>query len=1043
MAKELIISANVHEKKVAIIEDGLVTEFYVERRDENQGVVGNLYKGRVMKVLPGMQSAFVDIGLERDAFLYVSDFTEFMEEEDEIDFREPSEEVRPAPTQPAPARAEERPRRGDRQRPEAAAARPSRAPVREEPVYNSPASIEDAVEQLAEIADESVIPPPPTEDELERADPEQEPAAAQVASLEEFNVERVTDEPPGQTADAEAEPVEDRRQVEVDVFAKAVEVEEAEVATPRRSRSRKKAADAKPDKPEPDKPEPEKPEPKGRKKATKAEEKSEAKAPAAKSGSRKATARTATRRGSRKRGGESAAASPEEEFQRVTDEDLAIDAGDLLKDAILQEKFTEQVHNAEYNTPPFQPEPEPEWRVGSFRSQVEGSDFQRVVDETAEQLPAVQDAVPPFNLAPETEEASMTSYDNSGVPPFRHISDTLPEGLRNRIESGGGGEINEVSGIAASGEPEDGGSGEDLSSPEESSADREISDEDREAGVSDRSSRAEFAIRRGGRGRRGRRPNPSGGGAAPAGDKEQGGAATATMDADESAVEGEAQDEMARPNETRQNEARPNEARAVEARPVESRTGELRGEPRASETRPSESRAGEARPGGSRHQDARYERRPDGQRRPDDRRPDGQRRPDGPARRPERSLPPTISELLHEGQEILVQIAKEPIAKKGARITSHIALPGRLLVYMPTVNHVGVSRKIPNDQERIRLKRIVTSLREREGGTGGFIARTACAGHTEQELQDDMRYLLRTWADVRKKADRVKAPAMVHQDLDLVQRILRDQLAEDFTAIRIDNEVEYARIVEFVNRVQPKLVKRVKLYVGDQPIFEKYAIQPEIDKAVRPRVWLKSGGYIVINQTEALVAIDVNTGKFVGKSDKLEDTITRTNLEAAKEIVRQIRLRDLGGIIVLDLIDMEERKNRQRVMMALQQELQTDRAPSKILSINDFGLVAITRKRVKQSLERTLCSPCPYCQGAGMVKSAQTMCFEILEQAKAMSKEVNGSNDVMLRVSPHVAEAFRSSEREVLEEIEAYFGTPVTLEADPNLHQEQYDFAVM
>ena len=420
-----------------------------------------------------------------------------------------------------------------------------------------------------------------------------------------------------------------------------------------------------------------------------------------------------------------------------------------------------------------------------------------------------------------------------------------------------------------------------------------------------------------------------------------------------------------------------------------------------------------------------------------------QRRPDGQSRRPERSFPPTISELLHEGQEILVQIAKEPIAKKGARITSHIALPGRLLVYMPTVNHIGVSRKIPSDQERIRLKRIVTSLREREGGTGGFIARTACAGHTEQELQDDMRYLLRTWGDVRKKAERVKAPALVHQDLDLVQRILRDQLADDFTAIRIDNEVEYARIVEFVNRVQPKLVKRVKLYVGNQPIFEKYAIQPEIDKAVRPRVWLKSGGYIVINQTEALVAIDVNTGKFVGKSDKLEDTITRTNLEAAKEIVRQIRLRDLGGIIVLDLIDMEERKNRQRVMTALQQELQTDRAPSKILSINDFGLVAITRKRVKQSLERTLCTPCPYCQGAGMVKSAQTMCFEILEQAKAMSKEIQGSNDVMLRVSPHVAEAFRSTEREVLEEIEAYFGTPVTLEADPNLHQEQYDFAVM
>jgi ribonuclease G len=372
-----------------------------------------------------------------------------------------------------------------------------------------------------------------------------------------------------------------------------------------------------------------------------------------------------------------------------------------------------------------------------------------------------------------------------------------------------------------------------------------------------------------------------------------------------------------------------------------------------------------------------------------------------------------------------------------------MALPGRYLVYMPTVNHVGVSRKIPSEAERVRLKRLVATLREREGAGGGFIARTACAGHTEQELQDDMRYLIRTWADIRKKADRVKSPALVHRDLDLVQRIMRDQLSEEFSAIRVDNEVEYARIVEFVNRVQPRLVKRVKLYTGDQPILEKYTVQPEIDKAVRPRVWLKSGGYIVINQTEALVAIDVNTGKFVGKSDKLEDTITRTNLEAAKEIVRQVRLRDLGGIIVIDFIDMEERKNRQRVMAALQQELTHDRAPSKILSINDFGLVAITRKRVKQSLERTLCTPCPYCQGAGMVKSPQTMCFEILEQAKAISKQVMGSNDVMLRVSPGVAEALRTTDSEVLEEIDAYFGTPVTIEADPNLHQEQYDFAIL
>lgn len=995
MAKELIISANVHEKKVAILEDGMVTEFYVERRDENQGVVGNLYKGRVMKVLPGMQSAFVDIGLERDAFLYVTDFTEFMEEEDEIDFREAGEDRAAAP---APVAPRQDTRRGDRPRHGGTAiAQPAPEPTRErrareEEAADARVSIEDAVEQLAEIADESVIPPPPTEDEIREQSAE--PIETQPAQVEEIYIERITDEPFEEPAAAEPE-IE-----EAETAPAAAEEEEAVAEEKPKRRARKKTAEAKP----------EKVETKTRKKPGKTEDKAEEKT--AKPSGRKTATRTPAKKSSRRRGDE-APQAVEEEFHRITDEDLAVDAGDLLKDAIVQEKIIEQIHKAEYAAPAA--EPEPEWRVGSFRSQADSSaDFQRVVDETAESASVQDQGQGGSGAEPEFDESSASS--------FRHISEALPSSLFDRIQSEGASEIDEVSGIA---------------SPSDSET--ETSDEaDRDAKVEDRKPRAEFAVRRGGRGRR-RRPHPKEAPPATTGDEEEPDASPVAEE-ESSTVEAQAPVEPARTADLRQSEARPSEARSNDPRSNDPRSGELRsGEPRS----------GESRSGGPRHEGSRYDRRPD-DRRPDDRRPPAQRRPDGQRRpeaqqnrRPERNLPPTISELLHEGQEILVQIAKEPIAKKGARITSHIALPGRLLVYMPTVNHVGVSRKIPNDAERVRLKRIVSSLREREGATGGFIARTACAGHSEQELHDDMRYLLRTWADVRKKVERSKAPMMVHQDLDLVQRILRDQLSEEFTAIRIDNEVEYAHIVEFVNRVQPKLVKRVKLYTGNQPIFEKYAVQPEIDKAVRPRVWLKSGGYIVINQTEALVAIDVNTGKFVGKSDKLEDTITRTNLEAVKEIVRQIRLRDLGGIIVLDLIDMDERKNRQRVMAALQQELQSDRAPSKILSINDFGLVAITRKRVKQSLERTLCAPCPYCQGAGMVKSAQTMCFEILEQAKAMSKQAIGNSDVMLRVSPNVAEAFRASEREVFEEIEAYFGTPVTLEADPNLHQEQFDFAVM
>lgn len=390
-----------------------------------------------------------------------------------------------------------------------------------------------------------------------------------------------------------------------------------------------------------------------------------------------------------------------------------------------------------------------------------------------------------------------------------------------------------------------------------------------------------------------------------------------------------------------------------------------------------------------------------------------------------------------------MQIAKEPIAKKGARITSHIALPGRFLVYMPTVEHLGVSRKIESDSERTRLRKLIQKIHVEEGQpAGGFIVRTAGVGASETDLHADAVYLLRTWHDLRQDAEKAKAPALVHKDLDLVQRILRDQLSEDFTAIRIDTEDEYQSVVEFVNRMQPRLVKRVKLYTRDEPILEAYGVQAEIDKAIKPRVWLRSGGYLVINQTEALVSIDVNTGKFVGRgATRLEDTITRTNMEAVEEIARQIRLRDLGGIIVLDLIDMEERRNRQRVMTQLQDALRYDKSPTKVLSFNDFGLVIMTRKRVKQSLERTLCTPCLYCQGAGLVKSAQTVCYEILEQARRLGREgESGKRQAMLRVNPEVAKALRGPEREVLNEIEDYLGS-VDINSDPRILQEQFDFA--
>ena len=397
---------------------------------------------------------------------------------------------------------------------------------------------------------------------------------------------------------------------------------------------------------------------------------------------------------------------------------------------------------------------------------------------------------------------------------------------------------------------------------------------------------------------------------------------------------------------------------------------------------------------------------------------------------------PSISDLLKEGQEIIVQIAKEPLGQKGARITSHIALPGRFLVYMPTVDHVGVSRKIPSDDERSRLKRILQT--HRTGIPGGFIVRTAGEGHTEDELRADMMFLYNLWLDLRQKAERKPAPALLHHDLNVVERVLRDQLTSSFKSIWVDNEEVYEGVLEFVQRFQPGLVGRVKLYTRANPIFDEFNITSELEKALRPKVWLKSGGYIVINQTEALVAIDINTGKFVGKSNRLEDTIVKTNTDAVKEIVRQIRLRDLGGIIVVDFIDMDERKNRQKVMQALEEAMRADKAPYKILQFNDFGLVAITRKRVKQSLERTLCTPCPYCEGAGYVKSAQTVVGEILQEAHKIAKTLEGNN-VMLRVSPEVAKLLKSNQNTYLQEIEEVLGRTVFVKSDAQLHQEKFD----
>jgi ribonuclease G len=412
-----------------------------------------------------------------------------------------------------------------------------------------------------------------------------------------------------------------------------------------------------------------------------------------------------------------------------------------------------------------------------------------------------------------------------------------------------------------------------------------------------------------------------------------------------------------------------------------------------------------------------------------------QSREDRDRERPE----PKIEDLLKEGQEILVQVVKEPLGTKGARLTSHVSMPGRFLVFMPTVDHVGVSRKIESREERARLRGIVKSFREAHGFIGGVIIRTAAAGRSEEDIVSDLSWFHQIWTEIRQKMEARRAPAVLFQEQSLVVKLLRDLLTDDYTAIRIDDEQEHRRVIALVERIMPALLPRVKLYTKTFPIFEEYGVQAEIDKALRSKVWLKSGGYLVINQTEALVAIDVNTGRYVGKrTGRLEDTIVKTNLEAVKEIVRQIRLRDLGGIIVLDLIDMEEKKNRQKVFQEVEKELRRDRSPSKALQVSDFGLVIVTRKRVKQSLERQLTEPCPYCSGSGSIKSAFTICYEILTEMQKIGPELDGQG-VLLRVNPDIARALKEEEHVLLRDLESTLGKKVTIRPDAHLHHEQFD----
>jgi ribonuclease G len=392
-----------------------------------------------------------------------------------------------------------------------------------------------------------------------------------------------------------------------------------------------------------------------------------------------------------------------------------------------------------------------------------------------------------------------------------------------------------------------------------------------------------------------------------------------------------------------------------------------------------------------------------------------------------------IEDLLKEGQEILVQVTKEPMGTKGARVTAYVTLPGRLLVLMPTLVKVGVSRRIHNSEERARLRGIVSSLKP--DGVG-FIIRTAAEGATEKEIKQDMDFLVRLWETIGKRKPRAKAPNLLYAELDLTYRVLRDLYGSDIEAVYVDSKDEYKKVLEFIKKFTPNLRQAIQLYEGDDPIFESFGVELEINRALGKKIWLKSGGYIVIDQTEALTAIDVNTGRFVGKRN-LEETIVKTNLEAVQEVVYQLRLRNIGGLIIIDFIDMEKYSNRKKVFAALEEALQNDRTKTTILQISELGLVEMTRKRTRDNLASIMTEPCPYCEGKGAIKSLRTIVYDIFREVRREAPTLDGKR-VVIMVHPKVADLLYEEEREYLEGLEKQIKKKFVVKTDYNMHQEQY-----
>jgi ribonuclease G len=393
-----------------------------------------------------------------------------------------------------------------------------------------------------------------------------------------------------------------------------------------------------------------------------------------------------------------------------------------------------------------------------------------------------------------------------------------------------------------------------------------------------------------------------------------------------------------------------------------------------------------------------------------------------------------IEELLKEGQEIVVQVTKEPISTKGARTTRYISLPGRHLVFMPTVDHIGISRRIGSDKERRRLRDIVESMRP---PGSGFIVRTVAEGVSEKDLKADMDFLIKLWNEVVRRTESSRCPALIYNDLDLLLRTVRDLFTPDVEKLIIDARSEYDRIKKFIAAFMPDFTGQIELYDGSEPIFDGYGIEIEIDRALERKVWLKSGGYLIVDEMEALTAIDVNTGRFVGKKS-LEDTITQTNLEASREVAEQLRIRSIGGMIVVDFIDMDRPSNRDKVMRAFNDFLRRDRAKAAVTRISELGLVEMTRKRTRESLLHNLTEPCTHCEGKGYTKSRRTIAYELLRDLRRTGNLIAGDT-VVVEVHPEVAQVLSSTDRVFLEELEKRLQKRIMIKGRGSFHVEDYE----